>query len=180
MYGFTYSGGAFDQGVLYRLSGSRSGERTIQVVYAFQGEQDGSAPYGTPTRDSVGNFYGTTNEGGGNYGGGTVWKIDRMGQESILHSFTGLGGDGLSPYSGVVLDAKGSLYGVTPVGGDGSGTIYSVNQQGVFTVLHNFTQRSGRDPGGDVFLNHKGQLFGVTTVGGAFDAGTAWSLRLVR
>jgi uncharacterized repeat protein (TIGR03803 family) len=51
--------------------------------------------------DSAGNFYGTTN-GGGAAGAGVVFKIDKSGNESVLHTFTG-GADGGSPYAGVTL-----------------------------------------------------------------------------
>lgn len=45
--------------------------------------------------DSAGNVYGTTQVGGAS-GSGAVFKIDRLGNETTLYSFTG-GADGGNP-----------------------------------------------------------------------------------
>jgi hypothetical protein len=45
----------------------------------------------------------------------------------VLHTFTGT--DGSNPYSGVIFDPAGSLYGTTYVGGTGSaGVSYKLNR----------------------------------------------------
>ena len=72
-------------------------------------------------RDSLGNLYGTTFEGGsgsGCYGlgCGVVFKVDATGHETILHTFTG-GADGANPSGSVILDSEGNIYGTTPFGG---------------------------------------------------------------
>ena len=54
-----------------------------------------TAPTGGLTRDSVGNFYGTTQKGG-RYNAGVVYKMGTSGQETQLYSFTG-GVDGKYP-----------------------------------------------------------------------------------
>ena len=72
------------------------------------------------TRDSAGNLYGTTTEGGIHfeqcqYGCGTVFELSpQQGggwTEKILHSFAY--SDGAYPGGGVVFDAAGNLYGTT-------------------------------------------------------------------
>jgi len=68
-------------------------------------------------QDAKGNLYGVTNQGGiANYG--TVFKLDKAGKETVLHTFTGTGGDGAGPYYGPILDPKGNLYGAAADGGD--------------------------------------------------------------
>ena len=91
------------------------------MIYNFQGGSDGAIPTGPLLLVADGSLYGTTVTGGGaggcqNGGCGTVYKIDANGNESVLYSFTG-GNDGISPYSGVIADEQGNLYGTTPVGG---------------------------------------------------------------
>jgi uncharacterized repeat protein (TIGR03803 family) len=71
--------------------------------------------------DTAGNLYGTTYQGGGNGNGGdgygTVFKVDKTGKETILHSFTG-GTDGGFPGYGSLVRAAGNLYGTTILGGN--------------------------------------------------------------
>lgn len=78
-------------------------------------------------RDSAGNFYGTTECGGGigcdGYGCGAVFEVNKSG-ENTLYSFTG-NPDGDGPSAGLTMDASGNLYGTTQVGGSsGAGTVY--------------------------------------------------------
>jgi hypothetical protein len=46
---------------------------------------------------------------------GVVYKIDNSGQETVFYSFTGY--DGAYPAAGVIVDAAGTLYGTTTLGG---------------------------------------------------------------
>ena len=103
---------------------------TKTVLYRFTGEQDGANPaYGQLAFDHSGNIYGTTG-GGGNNGSGVVYQLTHSSggwQESVLHSFDGMG-DGLEPQSGVVFDSQGNLYGTTVRGGaPGNGTVYELS-----------------------------------------------------
>ena len=65
-------------------------EKTKTILYSFQGTPDGAYPTSALTQDSEGNLYGTTSNGGvngGAYGGGTVFKLDINGNETVLYSF---------------------------------------------------------------------------------------------
>lgn len=95
------------------------------VLYSFTGEPDGALPLAGLVRDAAGNFYGTTYIGGAS-GAGTVFKLDTMGAETILYSFTG-GPDGGHPEAGLQVDAAGNLYGTTNDGGAaGFGTVFKL------------------------------------------------------
>ena len=62
-------------------------------IYSFGRGIDGNEPlFSGVVRDAAGNFYGTT-IAGGTFGGGTVFKVDPSGNETILHNFFG-GRDG--------------------------------------------------------------------------------------
>jgi uncharacterized repeat protein (TIGR03803 family) len=85
------------------------------VLYAFTGGADGQRPYAGVVRDSAGNLYGTTFNGGA-IGAGLVYMLDPAGQETVLYNFTGAA-DGGQPAAGVILDSAGNLYGTTAYGG---------------------------------------------------------------
>ena len=62
------------------------------VVYGFAGGSDGNFPYGGLVRDSLGNLYGTTGNGGlAHCGGGcgTLFRLAPNGTHTVLHAFTG-------------------------------------------------------------------------------------------
>jgi uncharacterized repeat protein (TIGR03803 family) len=124
LYGATYSGGAKGGGTVFKLS--PSGAET--VLYSFGSQSgDGSNPFGGfLIFDNNGNLYGTT-VGGGTHGDGTVFKLSPSGAETVLHSFGSQSGDGSQPWSGLVFDEKGNLYGTTHFGGRYSaGAVFEV------------------------------------------------------
>jgi uncharacterized repeat protein (TIGR03803 family) len=94
---------------------------------------------------------------------------------SVLYTFTG-GADGGWPYSGVILDEAGNLYGTTEVRGNvgacglfhGCGVVYKLDPSGKETVLHTFEGGSdGRQPQwGNLFRDKAGNLLDTTLYGG--------------
>src|SRR5579864_590862 len=87
------------------------------VLQSFANLPKGANPNAPVTLDAAGNLYGTTPNGGdGMTGGGTVYRIDTRGRQTVLHTFAGAN-DGRHPYSGVILDSAGNLYGTTKFGG---------------------------------------------------------------
>jgi len=171
-FGTTSEGGAFGWGVVYRLNAA--GKET--VLHSFTGGADGGYPYAGVVRDSAGNLYGTTSQGGA-YGAGVVYKLSASGQETVLYSFTG-GADGGSPYAGVTLDSSGNLYGTTEFGGaSGAGVVYKVSASGQQTVLHSFDANvDGAQPYAGVIRDSSGNLYGTTSYGGASLYGAVYKL----
>jgi len=128
LYGVTGYGGDLSCspphgcGTVYKIT--PSGKKSI--LYSFKGGIDGSFPDGGLTLDAAGNFYGTTSGGGSTYNAGTVYKLDKSGNVTILHSFTTIDA-GTNPGAGVIRDAQGSLYGTTEYGGHlGQGVVYKL------------------------------------------------------
>lgn len=122
LYGTTVYGGTHRAGTAFKVD-PVTGQET--VLHSFSGAADGGDPYGGLTRDSLGNLYGTTYYGG-EFGYGTIFKLDPAGNETVLYSFTG-GSDGLGPMAGLVQDAAGNLYGTTVYGGSqGAGVVFKL------------------------------------------------------
>jgi uncharacterized repeat protein (TIGR03803 family) len=127
LYGTTPGGGQNIAGTLYRMT--KKGK--IKVLHAFSGGDDGGNPVGTPLLGSAGDIYGVTFAGGACCASvGTVFKISPSGKEKVVHSFDTDADvtDGLKPSGGLIMDALGTLYGVTAEGGSSNaGTVYRVN-----------------------------------------------------
>ena len=140
LYGTTKFGGIWGNGVVFELD--TTGTET--VLYSFTGGTDGSLPYASLIRDSAGNLYGTTFEGGAS-GSGVVFELDTTGTETVLYSFTGRG-HGANPVAGLIRNSAGNLYGTTANGGaSGHGVVFKVDTTGKETVLYSFT--GGADGG---------------------------------
>jgi uncharacterized repeat protein (TIGR03803 family) len=168
LYGTAPSSGPNGMGVVYRLD--PTGET---VLYTFQGNADGSEPSSGLVRDSAGNLYGTTAFGGIAGGGGpqngVVYKVDPSGGETVIYSFTG-GSDGRSPFSGVILDSLGNLYGTALAGGQNGpgGVVYTLNPAGQQTVIYSFPGSiAGTYPQAGLTRDPAGNFYGAARNGGA-------------
>jgi uncharacterized repeat protein (TIGR03803 family) len=185
LYGSTVIGGleggcfGYGCGIVFKLD--PAGKET--VLYRFKGGQDGGYPSGPMVRDAAGNLYGATGYGGDlsclpPHGCGTVFKLTPNGKETVLHRFTGTGGDGAQAWSGLVRDQEGNLYGSTVDGGtgpnctsdeNGCGTVYKVDKTGKETILHSFTGNAG--DGAPIYaplaVDAKGNIYGTTPNSGS-------------
>src|SRR5579863_1815539 len=102
---------------------------------------------------------------------------------TLLYSFTG-GSDGKWPYSSLIDDSAGNLYGTASAGGlncnnpNGCGTVFELAANGTFTVLHSFTDDSdGGGPLAGVIRDAAGNLYGTTNYGpGPSGVGTVFKL----
>jgi uncharacterized repeat protein (TIGR03803 family) len=174
LYGVTDEGGEFGFGTVFEVS--KAGKE--RILYSFHNQPDGQFPlYETLVMDSNRNLYGTTYAGGA-LNQGTVFKVNAAnGKEEILYSFAG-GEDGALPYSGLLLDADGNLYGTTSNGGGaGAGTIFRLSPTGKETLLYKFLGGTdGIFPLGSLVRDANGDFYGTTTYGGANAEGTVYRL----
>ena len=187
LYGTTVNGGAKNEGTVFKLAANPDGTWTESVLHSFTGS-DGAGPAAALTLDAAGNLYGTTNQGGGSVactnGCGTVFKLaanpDGTWTESVLHSFAG-GAGGAAPYSSLIFDGTGNIYGTTYQGGcpactNGCGVIFKLvpNADGTWTesVLHSFTGGAdGSSPPVGVVFGAAGSLYGTGATGGSTGGG---------
>jgi uncharacterized repeat protein (TIGR03803 family) len=112
--------------LIVATASAQAQSRHYKILYSFGGTAwDGITPEGSLVQDAVGNLYGTTEEGGASGYYGTVFAVNRSGQEEVLHSFNY--GDGAYPDAGLIQDAAGNLYGTTYSGGAyGHGTVFEL------------------------------------------------------
>jgi uncharacterized repeat protein (TIGR03803 family) len=183
LYGTAFGGGDNSKcifsgntgcGTVFKLSP----EGQLTVLHVFEGApDDGSFPLAQLVFDPAGNLYSTTQEGG-TVNGGTVFKVDTGGKETVLHSFTG-GRDGEEPDAGLVIDNAGNLYGSAVHGGNprcDCGVVFGVDAAGKETVLHRFKPFEGTYPESGVIRDASGNLYGTAVVGGNNNNGTVFKL----
>ncbi len=163
---------------------------TENVLHSFC-TTDGDLPYAGVIFDQAGNLYGTTFYGGsqdcGHNGCGVVFKLSPNGNgtwsEQAIYTFTG-GTDGSHPYSTLVFDAAGNLYGTTYgnyYGGTGVGTAFRLTPGAdgawQFSLLHTFSGgKDGARPYGMLAIDKSGNLYGSADIGGSHNAGIAFEL----
>ena len=128
IYGTAIASYNYNEGVLFKLT-PRADGYTYSVIHQFSTDCE---PYGAPTVDAAGNFFGTCIYGGS--GGGWVYELTNCSQictQIDLHDFTYNGRDGFTPWGGPTLNAVGNLYGTAQVGGrdncqNGCGVVWEI------------------------------------------------------
>jgi len=153
----------------------RSSARRVKLPCSFTGKPDGAYPRGALIRDSAGNLYGNTQQGGTGafYGYGLTFKIGPGNHEAILHTFSG-SWDGAYPTATLIMDSSGNLFGTAQMGGDGfesagHGLVFKLDgATGRVTALYTFTGGiDGSQPVSGVVTDKAGDLFGTTYEGGS-------------
>jgi len=181
LYGETIWGGNQNYGVVYKMTPSAGGW-TQSAIHSFVWA-DGVTPVPGLISDSDGNLYGAGEEGGGQYGCGTVFELS-PGQYGwslgVLHSFT------CTPYElpigGIGLDQAGNIYGLFDSDIYHAGGLYQLTNSGYgwnMDILHNFTTSNPDDgwwQGGGPVFDRYGNLYHVTFGEGAYGMGTVFKL----
>jgi len=190
LYGTTFDGGVRNGGcgVVFRVS--KTGKETVLYTFCLgNSDLDGAQPAAGLIRDAKGNLYGTT-EFGGAGGVGTVFKLTKAGKETVLYNFCSQPSctDGEFPSAGVVMNARGNLYGTTFWGGtqgcyqgNGCGVVFELSKAGTETVLYTFCPggnscADGAWPSGGLIEDATGNIYGTTSQGGASNWGAVFKL----
>lgn len=197
LYGTTSVGGANGYGTVYKLAPSGTGS-TRNILYNFENRSDGGTPVSNLVMDRFGNLYGAT-QAGGNYGGGTVFRL--------LHSSTGAwlfstiyqfqsrtsaprshvttSGCSGQPFTGsdrtLAIDNRGNLYGTTSADAANQwGAVFRLSPVAAvswsYTVLHGFNGADGSAPWGRLALDSAGNLYGTAVLGGANNCGVVFQI----
>ena len=114
-------------GNVFELSPTKNGGWSESVLYNFTELANGYTPTVGPILGPGGVIYGTTEEGGKS-DAGTVFELTPQNggwTEQVLHSFKEASG-GIAPFGGLTLGKGKAVYGTTPTGGNGYGTVFKV------------------------------------------------------
>lgn len=166
-------------GSALQLNRTQSGWTEV-LMHTYVYKDDG-CPTGNLVLDGAGNVYGVTQDGGAN-GWGSIFELSNSGSgwtQTILYSFMGAS-DGGAPYSGMVFDAAGNLYGTaTAKGAFDYGTVFELSPSNggwAYNVLYAFKGgNDGGQPTAGLILNN-GNLYGAAESFGKNGGGTVYEL----
>ena len=93
----------------------------------------------------------------------------------VLYTFTG-GADGAFPFTGLIRDSAGNLYGTTA--GEKTGTVFKLSPHGKFKLLQSFAVPEGIYdwPFSALARDSKGNLYGTIYYGGTDNLGMVYKL----
>jgi uncharacterized repeat protein (TIGR03803 family) len=191
LYGTTEAGGdngcnpGYGCGTVFKID--TNGRESILHTFAGSGKLDGAFPDAALVADAEGYLYSTTSLGGAptcldanrapsNAGGcGTVFKIDKRGNETVLHRFsTVIAGTG--PSFPIMLDSHGNIYSTTPGGGSlYNGLVFELSNRGQEKVLYNFSVDQGF-PSAGLVRDDEGNLYGTLRYIGFICYGSVYKL----
>ena len=151
------------------LLASAASGGTYKIVHNFGAGSDGQYPAGGLVMDGQGTLYGATTDGDsgckGQGSGGTLFRLKASGgrwRESILYCFAGQYIDGF-PYSGLIVDASGDLFGTAYAGPGGVGDVFELAPDAGawdFSIIY------AHHGGGCLVLDQVDDLFGCIPPGG--------------
>jgi uncharacterized repeat protein (TIGR03803 family) len=169
LFGATTRGGSDGLGTVFGID--KTGR--FHVLHRFTGAPDGAYPPSGLMSVQGGAVFGVTTQGGTDGNGGTLFRVDRDGQETVLHSFGGAG-DASGPNGGVTMDSAGNIYGTA---GGGVGSVFRVAPDGSDTVLYTFQGGAdGAYPQSPLVVDKRGNVFGTTYSGGANGVGVIFRI----
>lgn len=176
-YGTTNSDGLNLAGTVFKVDAL--GNITTLHTFAANGNE-GLSPASGLVFGTDSNLYGTTSLGG-EFGNGTIYKISRSGTFTLLHALKAT--DGTNPQANLVLASDGNFYGTTARGGSNScncGTVYKIDPQGNFSVLHSFAGQptDGGVAQASLIIGTDGYLYGTTNSGGTNNKGSIYRVSL--
>jgi uncharacterized repeat protein (TIGR03803 family) len=160
VYGVTYYGGQFNQGVVFQFLNSKF--KILHHVYSGIVHEGGN-PFSRPVIDAGGVIWGNT------YNSGAIFKVTTKGVYSTVYMYGT--GDGVDPDGALVL-AGNDIYASTRFGGvNNLGTVERLSVGAVPTVTITATPATV-SPGDTVTIKWKGT--GVDTCTASGNAG-GWS-----
>jgi uncharacterized repeat protein (TIGR03803 family) len=193
LYGLTTAGGPNGMGTIYKVGP----DGTFSVVHAFDANEGWALGGLIPGGD--GSLYGATTDiytQSGQQPVTVVFRIAADGHYSVLHQFAPVDNPDApgnqEPYinadgtgrAAIVVAGDGTVYGTKNGGGaNGAGTVFKIDPQGNFTLLHAFTaidpntglNDDGAAPTG-VAIASTGNLYGVASRGGTQGSGAIFKI----
>jgi uncharacterized repeat protein (TIGR03803 family) len=180
LFGTTYSGDAFNYGTVFEIQNTGTLAAPVYasapIALVSFNWTNGAYPDAGLTADANGDLFGTTLQGGGTNGDGTVFELKNTGTvaaplyaspPTTLISFDDANGH--APESGLIADANGDLFGTTVLdGAAGYGEVFEVQNTGTMatpvyastpTTLVSFNVTNGAYPESGLITDANGDLF---------------------
>ena len=187
LYGTVEVGGvnATNFGLIFRY---RQSDDLYEVIHRFF-LTDGWKPHSGLTAGDDGFLYGTAHLGGnlGPGSGGVIYRFlpPPVGEEAdvtLLHNFMdhvdlGTQREGSATQDELLFGEDGWLYGITSSGGNGNGTLFRFDPEGlVFEKIYTFENSTGGHPWSTPIALDNGYLYGTANQGGAFGSGVVYRI----
>jgi uncharacterized repeat protein (TIGR03803 family) len=181
LFGTAFSGGGYGLGGVYELTLGANGNWKESDLADFHDDYES---YGGVSIDSFGNLYGTTSFIDGT-ASGTVFEISPRGRfwtYKTLYTFDSHAPSPYEPFSGVIVDAAGNVYGMTNRGGPtDDGTLFKLTQNsgGTWDLTILYANEGGYSlvaPVGNLIFDSAGNLYGTMSSGGLRGAGTVFEV----
>lgn len=147
--------------------------QNYKILHNFD-KKDGVFPRTGVTLDAAGNVFGVSNIGGA-YGFGDVYRISPPSNEFFAIDFSSPKNGG-GPHGPLAIDGAGNLFGASPGGGEGCGTVFE--WKAGETTLHfiPLPATAGCHPYSNVVIDKAGNLFGTVVEAGANKDGGIFEL----
>jgi hypothetical protein len=182
LFGTTTYGGLFGDGTVFEITKTAAGYASTPTTLVSFNQTDGQYPEAALIADANGDLFGTTKYGGtyANGGVGTVFEIKKTAAgyasaPTTLVSFDAT--DGAHPFSSLIADANGDLFGTTEAGLSFSGTAFEITKTAAgyastpTTLVTFFNLTDGANPYGGLVADADGDLFGTTANYGGSPSG---------
>ena len=168
--------------MVFEIAKTATGYASTPITLVSFNGANGAYPTSSLIADADGDLFGTTYLDGAN-NLGTVFEIAKTATgyastPTTLVSFNGANGG--RPYSSLIADANGDLFGTTTIG-DNLGTVFEIAKTATGyastpTTLVSFNGANGQAPFGSLIADANGDLFGTTYAGGANAGGTVFEI----
>jgi uncharacterized repeat protein (TIGR03803 family) len=198
LYGVTNEGGGLGNcnstgggcGTVFELTPTGSGQWTESVLARFDNVTTGYSPSSGLFVNAQGQLFGEMTWGANLGQNGTLYELTSNSGQWNLATVSGFAdSDGFIPFTALVADSKGNLYGTTAYGGNfGIGAVYEVTPAsgGHFNekMIYSFPS-GGHGVGGPfrpstlpsaLILDSAGNLYGEAEAGGDKNAGMVYEL----
>ena len=175
LYGTTYHGGSLLYGTIFKVNLDGT---ALTVLQHMDASTTGAYPQSRLLLGTDGVLYGTATEGG-DYGTGTIFKLNPDGSDFAILKSLESPAAGTSPYAGLIEGVNGKLYGSTLRGGTYDwGTVFEINPDGTgYRILKRFEYAT---TGGFLYAGitqgSDGALYGAAGHGWDDDFGTLFRI----
>jgi uncharacterized repeat protein (TIGR03803 family) len=172
LFGTAYFGGSAGYGTVFKLDNDGNNFTTLHS-FTYYGSDGAYPAAGLVLSGNM--LYGTAHSGG-DWGYGTVFKLNTNGTGFVPILSCSWPDVGAGPFAGLVMSGN-TVYGTTSSGGGGYGTVFKVNTDGSgYTGLHAFTGgNDGGTPQAGLVLSGN-VLYGTALWGGNGSHGTVFQV----